>query len=104
MKNCCFDRFIDFYCEFHFVRSLFNYLENIARNKQTRVKGYDNSFGQSTVNGNRTDCSFLVQHDIEVMRLRVELEETYNIHGIIIFTSKNSKCLLKGIVVFDRDR
>lgn len=101
MTNCCFDRFIDFYCEFHFVRSLFNFLENIARNKQTKVRVYDNSIGQSTVNGDRTDCSFLVQHDSEVMRLQVELEETDNINGITIFTSKNGKFLFKGIIVYD---
>ena len=77
-----------------------NFLENIARNKPTKVRVYDNSIGQSTVNGDRTDCSFLVQNDRKVMRLQVELEKTYNIHGITIFTSKNGKFLFKGIVVF----
>ena len=96
MTNCCFDKFIDFYCEYHFVRSLFNFLENIARNKTTKVRGYENSIGQSTVNGDRTECSFLVQNDSEVMRLRIELEKTENIHGITIFTSKNGKFLFKG--------
>ncbi|XP_078317952.1 uncharacterized protein LOC111119360 isoform X3 [Crassostrea virginica] len=70
-------------------------MQNIARNKQTKVRVYDNSIGQSTVNGDRTDCSFLVQHDSEVMRLQVELEETDNINGITIFTSKNDTNLKK---------
>lgn len=52
---------------------------------------HDNALGLSTINGNRTDCTFFVQNNEEVMRLRVDLQGIYNIHGITIFTESSSK-------------
>lgn len=52
---------------------------------------HENAFGLSTLNGNRTDCTFFVQNNEEVMRLRVDLQEIYDIHGVTIFTESSSK-------------
>lgn len=52
---------------------------------------HDNAFGLTTINGNRTDCTFFVQNNEEVMRLRVDLQEIYDIHGVTIFTESSSK-------------
>lgn len=51
---------------------------------------HDNAFGLSTINGNRTDCTFFVQNNEEVMRLRVDLQEIYDINGVTIFTESSS--------------
>lgn len=66
-------------------------IENVALNKRTRVKIYDNSLGADTVNGMRRDCNFSVNHAKTVMRLGIELNKSFNINGVTIFTPTNSK-------------
>uniref|UniRef100_A0A8W8KVM6 Uncharacterized protein n=1 Tax=Magallana gigas TaxID=29159 RepID=A0A8W8KVM6_MAGGI len=70
-------------------------MENVAKNKRTKVRLHDNALGLSTINGNRTECTFFVQNNEEVMRLRVDLQEIYDIHGITIFTESSSSNLQK---------